>query len=615
VRTLTLTAIAVTARRITFALSLALGAGQLGAAESVQALRYGVTLYHLYQQDYFGALTELMVAQRLDQLGAHSDSAELLRGGISLSYGMDIEAERIFRDMLAEADDKVDRDRAWFYLAKMAWQRGDAERAGQALDEIGALSDPELAQESNYLNATLSLRQGQLEEAERYAAGLPEDSPWLPYHYYNMGAVYASAGSWSQAAGYFGQFDELDIESEEAKSLRDRAYTAAGFAAMAAGDYGAASNDFTRVRLHSPMADRALLGYGWAAGELDDYQSALSPWQELSQRSAISPSVRESLLAIPYAYEQLDRDSYALASYSSAARVFENELDSVSAAIEVFREADILSLLELRGGRADEWLFGGDILPRNPQMPYIKHLVTGHQFQAAMKELRDLYRIQVYLERARERLAVLSIVDADQQLAWASVIEGDRKWRLQERHLELEVQIEQLQDKVAFARQAADGRALADAEQRALWRRVERASELAGKLGATPEQLHKLKLYRGLLIWDDNEQYPERIWQATRELRELEQLADTGTAQLSQIDDAIALRQESGFVARIGELSQRLEAHSGRVEVALAASQEEIRRVAIAALERESEQLARSLGQSRLAIARLYDRGSKEMLR
>ena len=556
-----------------------------------------------------------MVARELDQLGVHTDTAELLRGGVSLSYGMDLEAERIFREMLTDADEEVDRDRAWFYLAKMAWQRGDVERTALALDEVRVLGDSLLAEESKYLRATLSLREGDVAGAESHVLKLPEDSPWLPYHYYNVGALYASTGNWTNAATYFGQFDELEFRSEEGKSLRDRAYTASGFAAMAAGDYSRASEDFTRVRLHSPMANRALLGYGWAAGELDDYQAALSPWSELSRRSAISPSVRESLLAIPYAYEQLDRASYALASYASAAGVFETELDSVNAAIEVFSQADLLALLELRDEEVDEWLFGGDILPLAPQMPYLKHLIAGHEFQAAMKELRDLYRIRVYLVRARERLQVLSIVDADQQLAWASVMEGDRKQLLQERHQDLLEQIAILQNKLVTVREQADGRALANADQYSLWQRLERAGVLWEKLQAGPEQAHLLQLYRGLLIWEDNELYPERIWQASRELQELEQLAEAGAEQLLQIGQAIVLRRDSGFVTRIEELSTRLVAESDRVEVALVASEEEIRRVAIAELQREAEQLSRSLGQSRLAIARLYDQGSREMQR
>ena len=104
-----------------------------GALESVQSLAYGVTLYHFYQQDYFWALTELMVAQKsaAPSLGVHADNAELLRGGMSLSYGMDRQAQQIFTDMLTQPGATADVDRAWFYLGKIAWQRGDVLSGGQ----------------------------------------------------------------------------------------------------------------------------------------------------------------------------------------------------------------------------------------------------------------------------------------------------------------------------------------------------------------------------------------------------------------------------------------------------------------------------------------------------
>ena len=38
-------------------------------------------------------------------------------------------AERVFTALLSEPRDGVDRGRAWFYLAKLAWQRGELDRA------------------------------------------------------------------------------------------------------------------------------------------------------------------------------------------------------------------------------------------------------------------------------------------------------------------------------------------------------------------------------------------------------------------------------------------------------------------------------------------------------
>jgi hypothetical protein len=578
--------------------------------EQVQALRYGATLYYFYQQAYFDALTELMVGQELQQLGVHADEAELLRGGVSLSYGMDLEAEKIFTRLLSDAGQTEVRDRAWYYMAKVAWQRGDMERTNQALLQLGAMEDSLMGEEVNYLRSALALRQGDIAGAQGYTARLPERSMWLPYHYYNLGALLASDGNWLEASVSFREVANSWIDSEELKALRDRAYTASGFALMATGDYGQASNDFTRVRLDSPLAERALLGYGWAAVEQENYEIALSALHTLSEKPAISTPARESLLAIPAVYEQVGRQGAALTSYQAAVQVFEAELDSIQAAQEVFSQGDMLSLLNLRAETADEWLFGGDILPVNTHAPYLRQLIAGHEFQSAMKELRDLHRVDTRLSDAARRLEVLRYVDADQQAAWTSVIEGDREQALQLRLHSLQEKFEKLQHRLARAGAEANGRALANAAQLELWERVERAAALAEAMAISPEQQQQLALYRGLLIWDDSENYAAALWQGTRQLRELEQLLQQSVDGVAAIDQAVEQQIGTNSLSRIESLSERVEAQRIRVDVAMLASDNELRRVAIAELQEQSLELTRALGQSKLAIARLYDRGS-----
>jgi len=597
-------------RRQLLALALLCCAVSSQAAESVQALRYGVTLYHLYQQEYFDALSELLVARQLDELGVHATNAELMRGGISLSYGMDREAGRIFNQLLNEPGETVDRDRAWFYLAKMAWQRGDSERTAAALAHIDAAGSTAPAGETAYLQTMLSLHAGDEAAAGARIASLPEDSPWRAYYYYNRGAREAAAGNWRDAAGYFHGFEALEITSEEQKALRDRAYTAAGYALIAAGEFEAAGDDFRRVRLLGPMSERALLGHGWAASETGDYEAALSPWMVLSERSAISPSVREGLLAIPYAYEQLHQGLAAFNRYGDAARVFEQELAAVNAAIEQFSAGDLLSLLELKDGEADDWLFGDDLLPLNAEAPYLQHLVTRYEFQAAMRELRDLYRIDRHLADARERLQVLVDVDAEQQRSWATVIEGHRGELLEARYTTLRAQIGELENRLQSARAADDGRALADADRLALWQRVERATQLAERLDASAEQREQLRLYRGLLLWEDSEQFPANLWRTERELAELGQLAAQARSGIERLEQTVAQRRESDFQPRINALTERVSSQRERVQLAMQVSESEIRRVAVAELQDQAGQLARALGYARLGVARLYDRAS-----
>lgn len=592
------------------------------AAQTVESLRYGTTLFYLFQQDYYSALTELMTAQQLDQLGSHKEHGELLRGGMSLSYGMDREAQKTFEVLLSEdgeLKDSTDRDRAWFYLAKVAWKRDELSRSKVALEKMSAGYSGAFTAESSYLHSSIALREGDEQMALHYSGQLPLDSIWQYYLYYNLGAMQAGKGNWEAAVGYFGLLEQLSLDTDESKAIHDKALTASGFSYMALDSFDDAREQFTRVRLDSPMADRALLGYGWAASEMGNFGLALSSWQTLRGREDGGASTRESLLAIPYAYEELDRPGVALENYKLAADIYLEQLAAVRLAINGFRQGELAQLLDLGiggpepGTDARGWIFGDDLLPDNPTASHLSHLLTRHSFQLALRELQDLYRIDWHLSDASQRLQVLVQVDTDQQASWSTVTEGDRRERLQRRQQGLQERIDQLVKRLHEAEDELDGRKLADVGQLAVWQRIDRSVELADRLstGSAMEQTkERLALYRGLMLWEDSEQFVARSWLLKRQIEELKTLSTQSSVLLESVDEAIARRGTFEFSQRISTMQARLDEHRARVDVTIAQSESQLRSVAVSELEQQEKQLARSLGQSRLAIARLYDEHS-----
>ncbi len=91
---------------------------------SVQDLAYGEVLFYFFQDDHFTALTRLLAAQTRNELPAHAEEAELLLGGLYLSYGQHRLAGQIFEQLLEQSVDPALHDRAWFFLAKIWHQRG-----------------------------------------------------------------------------------------------------------------------------------------------------------------------------------------------------------------------------------------------------------------------------------------------------------------------------------------------------------------------------------------------------------------------------------------------------------------------------------------------------------
>lgn len=378
------------------------------SSETVESLSYRTTLFYYLQQDYFNALTELMLAQRRELSGSLSDGAELLRGGASLSYGMELEAWQIFEKLSAEQGATRDRDLAWFYLGKLAWQRGELDISAEALEKMSPFYLSELQAEANFLQASISQRQGDELLATTYDTLLPVESLWLYYLYFNLGASHAVRRDWSGAVDYFERVVQSPLSTPEMKSLRDKALTESGYALLAAGKYEQAAVKFSQVRLDSPVVDRALLGFGWAYSGMGDYRSAVTPWQTLTEHSLMSDSVREGLLALAYAHEKLGRWRTALKLYRYASEVYSTQMHEARAAIELFREADISQQFDMAGLSSQNWLSAENIFPQGEYLTYLHKLMSKHSFQLAMRELRDLHNIILFLSEADKRLRVLS---------------------------------------------------------------------------------------------------------------------------------------------------------------------------------------------------------------
>ena len=96
------------------------------------------------------------------------------------------------------------------------------------------------------------------------------------------------------------------------------------------------------------------------------------------------------------------------------------------------------------------------------------------------------------------------------------------------------------------------------------------------------------------------------------DLDELQTLAAKSKNLLARVDDAVARHGDLEFSHRIATMDERIEPHRLRVDRAISQSESQIRKLAIAQLEQQESELSRALGQSRLAIARLYDESSAE---
>lgn len=594
--------------------------GASGAPREVKAPHYGDTLFEFFQDRHFEAVTGLMVSQHFQRVAPHDDEAEVLRGGLLLSYGLHREAGELFARLIESQTTPAVRDRAWFYLAKIRYQRGLPAEADEALARVAHPLPPPLEEERALLRAHLRMAHADYAGAAALLAALPPATQGaIPYAHYNLGVALVKAGEFDQGRALLDQIGQQPAASEEQRSLRDRANVALGFGALQGRQPADARRYLQRVRLNGMSAHKALLGFGWAAAELGEPKTALVPWTELAGRPVSDPAVLEARIAVPYALAELGASGQALDRYQDAVRQFGDERRALEQSIAAIRAGRLLESLLQSNPRAGMGWFGQ--LDRLPEpMPHGGHLaavLASHEFQESFKNLRDLIFLGDNLDGWQVKLASFRDILAHRRQAFAERVPQVRErsgaldlpaWHAKRDALAAELQR-------AEAEQRADD--FLDPKQRELQQRIERGLVTLAAANAAAESdpdlagaRERLRRVQGALTWQLTQQFPERLWNAQKALR----AADAALADAKARDAAIVRAQQEeparfeGFAARIAELERRIAGLVPRVAALEAEQSGQLQDIAVAELEGQQERLEVYATQARLAIAQLLDR-------
>jgi len=589
------------------------------APTGVESPHYGDSLFHFYQSRYFSAVTSLMVSQHFGRMAPHGDEAEILRGGLFLSYGLHREAGEVFAQLIDRKAPQPVRDRAWFYLAKIRYQRGLLAEAETALGRIEKRLPGDLEEDRALLQANVLMARGNYSEAARVLEAVTKGAAAGSYARYNLGVALVKEGDAARGRALLDEIGKLPAASEEFRSLRDKANVALGFSALQASRGDEARVYLERVRLSGMLSNKALLGFGWAAAAQGRMNAALVPWTELSTRDPADAAVLEAKLAVPYAHAELGGYAQALTLYESAIGTFDRETANLDESIAAIRAGTLLGgLIASNPGEEMGWFWNITDLPDAKALPHAGHLaqvLARHEFQEAFKNYRDLLFLARNLQQWQDSLGVLRDMLANRRQAFAERLPQVRE---KERALNL-VQFEQDHDALVaeFERveRETDAAALATARERELQSRLDSVREILERGADAPDLATARERYRrvaGALRWQQNEQFPIRLWNARKAMLEMQR--NLTQAQQRNVAIAVAQRDEPArldqFAARIDALAARVQAMVPRVADLTSAQQTQVQELAVAELVRQKERLAAYGTQARFAVAQIYDRAN-----
>jgi len=579
----------------------------------VKDAHYGEVLFYFYQEDYFPAIVRTLAAQSQSSLDNHIDESELLLGGMYLSYGHHLEAARIFERLLANNVNPEVRDRTWFFLAKIWKQRGYLQQSQQALDRIQGELPKNLQREALMLRAQILIDNREYDQAIALLQSWKGKTEWASYAKFNLGVALVRNGQVDAAAKILADLGDMDPFNEELTSLRDKANLALGYALLQDGQAAAAKPALQRVRLDGPFSNKALLGVGWADAENESYQRALVPWMELRSRDLLDSAVQESMLAIPYALAKLDSISQAADHYLNAIEAFYEESNRLDRTIGHIESGSFFDeFVEDNPLDSTGWYWRMEELPEGPEARYLFHLLSTHAFQEGLKNYRDLSYMHRNLDEWQQSVDVYgNMLDTRKQAyddrlprAQAALARADLDGMV-DRKLEFDSLLNDIEE-------SNDWLALATEQEFEMWGEItglEATPSLQANIPEAAEVSDKIALLKGVLQWNLEKSFKERLWRIRRDLRETgEALVETQRAR-RQIDESMR-RQPIEFVEfsdRVNGLDPRIEGMKIRVEDEMSAHRAYLQSIAVGELQAQKERLDVYTIQARFALAAIYD--------
>jgi TolA-binding protein len=580
--------------------------------------QYGEVLFYFYQEDYFPAIVRLLAAQKQGQLSEHVEQAELLLGGLYLSYGHHLEAAGIFERLLAANVDREVRDRTWFFLAKIWLQRGYLDSAHEALSNLSEDLPDNLRREALMLQSQIFINGGQYGRAIALLQDWKGRTEWASYAKFNLGVAMVRNGNMTAARQILYELGDIDPFNEELTSLRDKANLALGYALLQDGQPLAAKEPLQRVRLEGPFSNKALLGIGWADAEMENYRRALVPWMELRGRDLLDPAVQESMLAIPYALAKLDSISQAADHYLNAIEAYYEETNRIDRTIGFIESGEIFDkFLEDDPLDGTGWYWRLEQLPEGPEARYLYHLLASHEFQEGLKNYRDLHYLNNNLETWAGSIDVFANMletrkeayDARLPRVEDALARADIDDMVQHK-FEFDAQLNEIE-------QGHDWLALANEREFEMWGEISAFENSPALFTDTPEAAEvrdKIALLKGVLQWQLEKEFKDRLWRARRDVSKTGEALVEAQRARRQIDDTIRnepLRFED-FSNRVYGLGPKIDNMQLRVAEAMGEQRAFLQAIAVGELQAQKQRLDVYTVQARFALAAIYDIAAAE---
>jgi len=521
----------------------------------VTDLGYGLVLFHYFQGDHQAALTQLAIIESKREVKHLGVSPELVKGGMSLSYGLYDEANDIFDRVSASESSLAVKSDAWFGSGKLQYLEGNWQAAEQDFERVDFAVSNEHKDDLYYFKAQLALKNNDVDAYHTFKSKISNGNELHGYLEHNFLLTKISTNTLS--------IDDLLVpqpqDSSQLNALADRSYLAMGYAFIALGSQDAAMSAFKKIALDSYLIEPALLGYGWALNNRGQYGQAKSLFARLAQGKDLNSYVQESILASAYASQLLGDLQSSLNTLASGIVKFDQQKTHLLVMQQqLSKGSDCYNAVVLQQSRliCDKGASGFNDLA-------LIAMLSDSQFATSREQLQQVNELDVQFQRQLAKLKTYENMLADKQQTTQSRL-GD-------------IDLAQLKSKVddftAHRNKLSERIKAAKQDHMSTFFLPQTQLQHHNKISATVAKLEKLQnngqkvndlaqrldLLRRSFLWQSDYNYAVNVNNTQQALNRLDTdltaLISMYQRFIKHVDQVANIDQE---IAKIGELRQKI---------------------------------------------------------
>lgn len=431
-----------------------------------QKLYFGEAFFYAYQGNYIDAITRrgmlyAPISGKLDPLHFQFGNSQFSAGDFEMSFRMYQRAGRIFKTIAEGNASQLIRNEAAYRLASFYLQNGEPVNALKTIGKITGDVPKSISEDLIFLRAQIYMANGKFTDAVSSLQELKASDSYKGFASYNLGVALIMSGQEKSGLDQLAKTGEIVGDDEVTLAIKDKVNLALGYRLLDAKQPALARQYLDYVRLDGPFSNKALLGSGWAEVALGRFDNAISSWSVLTRRNTSDSSVQEGMLAVPYAYAQLNLPGKAALLYGKALEAFDHESSRLDASIKSVSEGKLLPALMRKELKPDDnWIRKIKSLPDAPETRYLLDVMASKDFHESLKNYSDLLDLSKRLVTWDDNLIAYEEIIGLRRKYYESVLPGiDKQFSAQDFKMKSRLQQRQNLD-------AKYGSRLADAYKR-----------------------------------------------------------------------------------------------------------------------------------------------------